>query len=602
MSKLPLSSKLALCCALFLSVVVTPSASRAQEIQPTDLFFNEIQTIYLVNLERRKAGLPPLRWNEELTQSARKFAADVIAHQPVGYCGHVDSQGRAPSERIRLSGFVRLEAWAENSVCGYTTPEASVRAWMNSDMHRKNLLDSRLRELGIGAALSAANRGYIAADLALDTNYAPVIIDNEAPSTTSTNVQLYIYNQATRSGFMGQEQSVEMMISNGPNFSGAVWQPYATETTWTLTAGAGWKTVYVKTRDALGRTVVAQDSIYFGEILPLDQLSFNGASRFGTGFRLEHIDAPGWPQVQFSLDWVGDDSDPNFTASAFTELADAAAVGGAAVRLARGGSATVWTGGYLASLPATAYFRVKVSDNSTSQEVLRLRVQGAAGDAGQRVLRGADFNATDSYQEFAVPYNLGRAASLVTFRFDRLGDADVTVDAVTLFSAPIPVAAPLQWQTPDNYLRNCGVQARFIKDDGSFSSVVEVHPASGVLTAGENVVIPSKLSVTPPSVWFEATSDDAPPPAQLSVECVNCDEGTWQATTQIPWLHLSASNDVIEVMVIPAGLATGIYQGEVTISAPAEARLAPVVVPVTVVVGDATVLLPQRLYLPAVVR
>ena len=61
---------------------------------------------------------------------------------------------------------------------------------MNSDMHRKNLLDSRLRELGIGFALSAANRGYIAADLALDTNYAPVISDNEAPSTTSTNVQL----------------------------------------------------------------------------------------------------------------------------------------------------------------------------------------------------------------------------------------------------------------------------------------------------------------------------------------------------------------------------------------------------------------------------
>jgi hypothetical protein len=580
-----------------------PSASKAQELQPTDLFFNEIQTIYLVNLERRKAGLPPLRWNEELTQSARKFAADVIAHQPVGYCGHTDSEGRTPSERMRLAGFTKLEASAENSACGYTTPEASVRIWMNSDAHRKNLLDSRLREIGIGAALSATYRGYIVADLALDTNYAPVIIDNEAPSTTSLTVQLYIYNQATRSGFMGQGQSVEMMISNDPNFGDAVWKPYAAETTWTLTGGAGWKTVYVKTRDALGRTVVAQDSIYFGEVLPLDQLSFNGASRFGTGLRLERIDAPGWPQVQFSLDWVGDNSDPNFTASAFTELADAAAVGGAAVRLARGGTATVWTGGYLASLPATAYFRVKVSDNSTSQEVLRLRVQGVAGDAGQRVLRGVDFSATDSYQEFAVPYNLGGAASLVTFRFDRLGDADVTVDAVTLFSAPMPVAAPLQWQTPDNYLRNCGVQARFVKEDGSFSSVFEVHSVSGQLIADETIALSPQLSVTPPSVWFEAMPGDAAPPsAQLSVKCIRCDEGPWQATTQIQWLQLAPSSDALEVVLTPAGLAPGIYREEITISAPAEARLAPVVVPVTVVVGDATALLPERLYLPAVVR
>lgn len=603
MGKVRSSSLLALCCVLFFAVVALPLPTKAQSVTAADLVFNEAQTIYLINLERRQAGLPPLRWNAELGQSARAFAADVVANQPAGYCGHLDSQGRTPSERMRQAGFVKLAAWAENSVCGYTTPEAAVRAWMNSDTHRTNLLDSRFREAGLGFALSATYRGYIVADLAVDSGFAPVIIENEAPATTTPAVQVYIYDQATRTGFTGQGQSVEMMLSNDPGFAGAVWQPYAAETSWTLTAGDGWKNVYVKTRDALGRTVIAQDTIYLGATLPRDQLSLDGASRFGTGFRLERIAAPGWSHVQFSLDWVGDDSDPNFSAGAATRSADAAAIGGAALRLANGGVATVWTGGYLATLPATAYFRVKVSDNTTTQDLVRLRVMGPTGDVGRRVLRGVDFTAAGSYQEFAVPYTPATGGTSITFWFERLGAAEVTIDAVTLFGAPLPVAAPLQWQAPDGYLRNTGVQARFSNDAGLFSPVIEVHPASGVLNVDEDAAgAPPQLSVTPPSVWFEVPAEDAPPPAQVSVQCINCDAGPWQAATDIDWLQLSASNDAIEIALLPSGLAPGLYQGEVTISAPAESGLTPVVVPVTVIIGDAGTVLPERLYLPAVVR
>ena len=602
MRKLRLAPLVALCCVFLLAVVALPLSSKAQSATPTDLFSNEVQTIYLINLERRKAGVPPLRWNAELTTSARTFAADVVANQPAGYCGHIDSQERTPSERMRLAGFVKLGAWAENSVCGYTTPEAAVRAWMNSDTHRKNLLDSRFREVGLGFALSATYRGYIVADLALDASYAPVIIENEATATAATTVQVYIYDQVTRTGFTGQGQSVEMMLSNDPGFAGAVWQPYAAETAWALTAGDGWKIVYVKTRDALGRTVVAQDTIYLGATLPGDQLSLDGASVFGTGFRLERIEAPAWSHVQFSLDWVGDDSDPNFNGGG-ARIEDAAAIGGAALRLSNGGAATIWTGGYLATLPATAYFRVKVSDNTTTQEVVRLRVMGATGDVGQRVLRGADFASADSYQEFAVPYTPSASATSITFRVDRLSGAEVTVDAVTLFGAPLPVAAPLQWQAPDGYLRNSGVQARFINGEGLFSPVIEVHRASGVLSVDESAAgAPPQLAVTPPSVWFEMAADDAPPPAQVSVQCINCDAGPWQAATDIDWLQLSASNDAIEIVLLPSGLAPGLNHGEVTISAPAEDGLTPVVVPVTVIIGDAGTVLAERLYLPAVVR
>ena len=446
------SSYLLIVIVVLLSLTTSPLPAKAQQVESADLFFYEVQMIHLINLERRAVGLGPLRWNRELTDSARDFALDVVTNQPTGFCGHIDSQGRAPGERIRLAGFVRLGAWAENAVCSYTTPSAAVRAWMNSASHRDNLLDVRFREAAAGYALSPTNRGYIAVDLAVDPQYAPVIIDNEAPSTTSRQVSLYVYDQAIGAGFMGLGPAVEMMIANDPDCVDAVWQPYATETFWTLSEGDGWKSVYVKTRDALGRTTVVSDQIFLGETLPREELSLAGASYFGSGFRLSQVDAGEWPQIQFSLDWVGDDSDPNFmmSSSTATRIDDAAALGGTAAHLLSNGIVSIWTGGYLASSPAVAYFRVKVSDHRTDQNVVRLQVSGSQGAAGQRVLRGNDFRASDEYQEFAVPYDLGSEAKSVTFRVDRLGAAEVTFDAVTVFSAPIAVMAPLQWQSPDN--------------------------------------------------------------------------------------------------------------------------------------------------------
>lgn len=584
----------------------TPHPVKAQSTEPTDLRFFEVEMIHLINLERRNAGMAPLRWNQELNQSATSFAQDVVLNQPPGFCDHIDSQDRSPGERIRAAGFVRLGAWAENAVCGYTTPGAAVRAWMNSESHRNNLLNSRFREIGVGYALSESGRGYIVADLAVDPGYAPVVIANEAPSTTTPQVTLYVYDQATGSGFTGLGASVEMMISNEPDFTDAVWQPYNAEVEWTLSAGDGWKNVYVKSRDALGRTVVASDSIYLGAELPREQLTPSGASYFSSGFRLNRVEAGDWPQVQFSLDWIGDDTDPGFSASptVSTRVQDADAVGGTAVHLLPGGIATLWTGGYLVSLPATAYFRIKVSDNTAPHHVARLRVMDVYGDAGELLLRGTDFEAANVYQEFAIPYDLGDDARSVTYRVDRTGSADVTVDHVTVFSMPIPVMAPLQWQSPENYLRNRGIQARFVKEDGKFSPVIDVHPESGVLAYDAVNSIPAPvLSVTPTALWIETTTEQPTSINQLTVECAYCAGSAWQATTETAWLQLTRVDDTtLRIQANVDGLTAGIHFAEVLISAPPEDGLPPLVVPVTLMIGEIDGLMVEKIYLPSVQR
>jgi uncharacterized protein YkwD len=61
------------------------------------------------------------------------------------------SQGNneAPCTRIRRSGY----AWSScGENIGYNaTPEDMFRSWMQSSIHRRNILDERFSEIGIGA-------------------------------------------------------------------------------------------------------------------------------------------------------------------------------------------------------------------------------------------------------------------------------------------------------------------------------------------------------------------------------------------------------------------------------------------------------------------
>jgi hypothetical protein len=64
---------------------------------------------------------------------------------------------------------------------------------MDSPGHRSNLLDPNSREIGLGYYLREEDgRGYVTQDFGHDPVYPPVIIENEAITTTSTVLNLYI--------------------------------------------------------------------------------------------------------------------------------------------------------------------------------------------------------------------------------------------------------------------------------------------------------------------------------------------------------------------------------------------------------------------------
>jgi hypothetical protein len=169
-------------------------------------------------------------------------------------------------------GSETLLSWAENVMCGYADPETVVDLWFGSPAHRDNILNADLREVGVGYAWDSGNdRGYVVQDMGYTLGAAPVVIENEALSTTNRTVELYIYSPKEVLGEDSSGSAVDMRISNSPSFEDAIWEPFATQKRWTLPAGSGWRTVHVQTRDEFGHLTFAKDSIYLGPYPPLEE-------------------------------------------------------------------------------------------------------------------------------------------------------------------------------------------------------------------------------------------------------------------------------------------------------------------------------------------
>ncbi len=449
-------------------------------VQTPALLYNEARTVYLGNLARRANGVPPLRWNRQLTHAARWYSWDSTENRPAGFCGHQDTQGNWPDYRARAFGYLGA-AGAENAFCGFVTPQDAINGWMDSPGHRANLLDPNSREIGLGYyRRSSDGRGYVTQDFGSDPVFAPVVIQNEAISTTKRKVELYIYNRSAAGGFTGLSAAKQMRVSNNARFTGAVWEPYKAARDWTLRSGSGWRTVYVQTRDRFRRTLTVSDTIYLGASVPRNELGAAQMSTRKSQVTLYNLDGGSLPQVQLSLGWLADDSHPSFHKwwGNGERVKDTAARGGTAFRLRPGGGESfAWVDEWqfpIRNVPLVAYFRLKVNDNTPVGEVARISVTGGTTEFGPLSLKGTDFTAPNKYQEFPLNFTFTPAAndSFLTFNFWRSGSADVYIDVVFIFSEPQAVTSPLTWSVPGKNYRGQGVWVRYT-DGTRFSEISE---------------------------------------------------------------------------------------------------------------------------------
>ncbi len=105
----------------------------------------EERMLVLVNNERKKRGIKPLRFDPELRKVARANSADMFAR---GYFSHVNPDGRNPFDRMKKARVKFLTA-GENLALGPTLSICHT-GLMNSPGHRANILNPAFGRIGIG--------------------------------------------------------------------------------------------------------------------------------------------------------------------------------------------------------------------------------------------------------------------------------------------------------------------------------------------------------------------------------------------------------------------------------------------------------------------
>lgn len=123
-------------------------AEQTKEAAPasSEVSAYEKKVLDLTNQERAKAGVPALKLDTELSKVAREKSRDM---QSKGYFDHNSPTYGSPFDMMKQFGISYTTA-GENIAMGQQSPEEVVQAWMNSEGHRKNIMNANFTHLGVG--------------------------------------------------------------------------------------------------------------------------------------------------------------------------------------------------------------------------------------------------------------------------------------------------------------------------------------------------------------------------------------------------------------------------------------------------------------------
>lgn len=120
---------------------------------------DEKKIMDLVNKERTKAKLPALRPHPLLFKAARAHSANMAKQQKMEHI----LDGKKPSQRLEAAGYNNWGKVRENllTVDMKNVPASKlVKAWMDSEDHRVNILSNDVSETGLGIATNAQGETY----------------------------------------------------------------------------------------------------------------------------------------------------------------------------------------------------------------------------------------------------------------------------------------------------------------------------------------------------------------------------------------------------------------------------------------------------------
>lgn len=135
-------------------------ARRTISLEPSEIAesdegkFLERDIFHLINLNRLEQGLPALEWAPELADLAREHSRNMAVH---GFFSHFGLNGTTVDLRATDFGIEDWRGIGENIAYnkGIDDPtNFTVRSWMMSPGHRRNILNRQWSESGIGIAVT----------------------------------------------------------------------------------------------------------------------------------------------------------------------------------------------------------------------------------------------------------------------------------------------------------------------------------------------------------------------------------------------------------------------------------------------------------------
>ena len=132
-----------------------PSTTPEQK-PSTDFSSYQQQVLDLVNAERAKRGISALTLDSSLSSVATKKSQDMVDKN---YFDHTSPTYGSPFDMMKQFGISYRSA-GENIAKGQKTPQEVVAAWMNSEGHRKNILNPNFTNLGVGIAKDSNKTTY----------------------------------------------------------------------------------------------------------------------------------------------------------------------------------------------------------------------------------------------------------------------------------------------------------------------------------------------------------------------------------------------------------------------------------------------------------
>ncbi|MCS7088277.1 MAG: CAP domain-containing protein [Thermoflexales bacterium] len=217
-----------------------------------------------LNALRRANGASLLAWNAQLAAAAQRHAEDMASN---GFLDELGSDGSAPEQRIAAAGYPSWQekrVWAELLYAGRGTFDDALRFFQVDEAQRTTLLDLRFREVGIGIA-SDGRYTYWVVTLGAQPNVLPMFINDGDAFTNQRTVSVQIAQEEAmpQGGANAIGRIIEVRLSERPDFADASWQRWEPLLPFTLSPGAGVKTIYAEVRDAAGRIATTSARIEY---------------------------------------------------------------------------------------------------------------------------------------------------------------------------------------------------------------------------------------------------------------------------------------------------------------------------------------------------